>query len=181
MLTRPWASLRYTYPNSRDDTVSNCVIAFIANTNAHTPSPLCSRYAHQLGLTLPETASAKTEDQALLDAPPEAPARYPLKADEVAGVTADWAGLRAKVAALDPVGRYTVRSIAYRRHLVEDGRCAEPAQAGRCPVAWLFLRPAKFGPPWQLPGQVCLRERGGMIVGDDAVASFQGCLALHTG
>lgn len=131
----------------------------------HASPPLCSRYARQLGLTLPETAAAKTDEQVGPDASTETPARYPLKADEVAGVTADWASLRAKVAALDPVGRYTVRSIAFRRHLVEDGRCAEPAQAGRCPVAWLFLRPAKFGPPWQLPGQVGARERGWGEVG----------------
>lgn len=90
---------------------------------------------------------------------------YPVDSKARPRLAAEWTAMRKRVAALDPVGRYTVRCIAYRRHLVDEAYCAErrensgdepivPGKPPRCPVVWLFLRPAKYGPPWQLPRQV---------------------------
>lgn len=72
-----------------------------------------------------------------------------------------WEALRQRVQALRPVERYTVRSVAYRRHLADDADLehAEADEAARrWPVAWLILRPAKYGPRHQLPAEV--RRRG---------------------
>ena len=48
-------------------------------------------------------------------------------------------------------------SVVYRRHLADDADL-EHSEADemtrRWPVAWLILRPAKYGPRHQLPSQV---------------------------
>ena len=66
-----------------------------------------------------------------------------------AALQAHWDGLRARVAALRPVERYSVRSVVYRRHLCDEAQVEHEAAdeaAPRWPVAWLILRPAKYGP-----------------------------------
>lgn len=58
---------------------------------------------------------------------------------------------------LRPVERYTVKAVFYRRHLTESSDLQQtPADqdAPRWPVAWLLLRPAKYGPRHQLPHEV---------------------------
>lgn len=56
--------------------------------------------------------------------------------------------------------------MAYRRHLADDADLEHSEAddgARRWPVAWLLLRPAKYGPPHQLPTEVrrrALRARG---------------------
>ena len=75
------------------------------------------------------------------------------------GLRAAWEGLRQRVQALRPVERYVVRSVAYRQHLADAGDCEEDAATVNMPIAWLFLRPAQFGPRHQLPQQV---GRGGV-------------------
>lgn len=55
-----------------------------------------------------------------------------------------------------------MRSVAYRRHLADhaDLEHSEADEAARrWPVAWLLLRPAKYGPCHQLPAQVRARGR----------------------
>ena len=59
--------------------------------------------------------------------------------------------------ALRPVERYTVRTVVYRRHLADSADLVKSEQddsAPRWPVAWLVLRPAKYGPRHQLPHEV---------------------------
>jgi hypothetical protein len=79
----------------------------------------------------------------------------PLVADAAAPrVKADWEALLARVRALRPVERYVVRAVVYRRHLADEADLdpgAPSAAAPRWPVAWLLLRPARHGPPHQLP------------------------------
>ena len=48
-------------------------------------------------------------------------------------------------------------SVVYRRHLADDAdleHSEADEMARRWPVAWLILRPAKYGPRHQLPTQV---------------------------
>lgn len=76
--------------------------------------------------------------------------------------------------------RYTVRSIVYRRHLVDSPDLEgspEDEAAPRWPVAWLFLRPAKFGPRHQLPHEVgtCLPADSAGSVSLAAGWLFVGC------
>ncbi len=50
-----------------------------------------------------------------------------------------------------------MRSVVYRRHLADAAdleRSELDDAAPRWPVAWLFLRPAKYGPRHQLPHEV---------------------------
>lgn len=79
-----------------------------------------------------------------------------IRDDKMDALKAQWEDLRGRVAALDPVQRYSVRSVTYRKHLadvsdLEDPENFEIGQLPRWPVAWLFLRPAKYGPRHQLP------------------------------
>lgn len=94
-------------------------------------------------------------DPATRELPPK------VKASSMEEVMRRWETARQGFATgLRPVGRYGVIGIAYRRHLVEeellDGIEGEAkSELGplppRVPVAWLLLRPARFGPPDQLP------------------------------
>ena len=84
-----------------------------------------------------------------------------VREDSVPVLRAQWEGLKLRVQALRPVERYAVRCVVYRRHLADsaDLLSGDPDDAApRWPVAWLFLRPAKFGPRHQLPSQVRWRR-----------------------
>ncbi|KAL4434797.1 hypothetical protein ABPG77_005324 [Micractinium sp. CCAP 211/92] len=73
-----------------------------------------------------------------------------------AALQAHWEELRQRAQALRPVERYVVRSVVYRRHLADDAELEHSEadeMARRWPVAWLILRPAKYGPRHQLPTQ----------------------------
>ena len=66
----------------------------------------------------------------------------------------NWESLRSRAAALRPAERYIVRTIVYRRHLADycDLETDDESERARCaPVAWVFLRPARYGPRHQLP------------------------------
>jgi hypothetical protein len=77
-----------------------------------------------------------------------------IKEDSLPRVKEEWEALRSRVAALRPAERYTVRSIVYRRHLADDADVVKDEDSNtalRAPVAWVFLRPARYGPKHQLP------------------------------
>lgn len=83
----------------------------------------------------------------------------PLKVSFRDQVREQWTAIRERVLSLNPVSRYTVRGIVYRRHLSDsymadfDGLSAEEAAVRQRPVAWMYLVPAKTGPPEELPSQ----------------------------
>jgi len=77
-----------------------------------------------------------------------------IKEGSLPRVKQEWEALRSRVAALRPAERYTVRSIVYRRHLADDADVVKDEDSNtalRAPVAWVFLRPARYGPKHQLP------------------------------
>ncbi|KAG7673970.1 hypothetical protein Ndes2526B_g02554 [Nannochloris sp. 'desiccata'] len=77
-----------------------------------------------------------------------------IKESSLPRVIQEWEALRTRVAALRPAERYTVRSIVYRRHLADDADVVKDEDSNtalRAPVAWVFLRPARYGPKHQLP------------------------------
>jgi hypothetical protein len=98
--------------------------------------------------------------------PPPPPGPAP-RAECRAALQAAWGALRAAAAALRPVERYIVRSVVYRRHLADEASLDHGVSLihSFCwPVAWLILRPAKYGPAHQLPTQARrLRTRGGRL------------------
>ncbi|KAL4423903.1 hypothetical protein ABPG75_001204 [Micractinium tetrahymenae] len=76
--------------------------------------------------------------------------------DKKAALLAHWEELRQRAQLLRPVERFIVRSVVYRRHLSDDAdleHSEADEMARRWPVAWLILRPAKYGPRHQLPAQ----------------------------
>lgn len=77
-----------------------------------------------------------------------------VKESAIPRIKRDWETLRSRAAALRPAERYIVRTIVYRRHLADadDLETDEASEmAPRAPVAWVFLRPARYGPRHQLP------------------------------
>jgi hypothetical protein len=130
----------------------------------------------------PDDQEDRDEDEAMMDAdyadddgaPPGSsvpvqppPKQLPLflytpkvKEEAIPALKAQWEALRACIEALDPVQRYEVRSVAYRRHLCDESELQDTEDnlnALRWPVGWFFLRPAKHGPSFQLPSaDICI-------------------------
>ena len=83
----------------------------------------------------------------------------PLKSEFLDEIKGNWLGVRERVFTLNPVERYIVRGIVYRRHLADsaavnlEGYSNEEAAVMRRPVAWIYLKPVSKGPPQQLPIQ----------------------------
>jgi hypothetical protein len=83
----------------------------------------------------------------------------PLKSEFLDELKRKWMGVRERVFTLNPVERYIVRGIVYRRHLADsaavnlEGYTNEEAAVMRRPVAWIYLKPVSKGPPQQLPIQ----------------------------
>lgn len=95
-----------------------------------------------------DAAKERTSDQSSI---------LPLKPEFSDEMRMKWLGVREKVFTLNPVERYIVRGIVYRRHLADsvavnlEGYTNEEAALMRRPVAWIYLKPTSKGPPQQLP------------------------------
>lgn len=67
-------------------------------------------------------------------------------------------------------------SVVYRRHLADDAdlqHSEADEMARRWPVAWLILRPAKYGPRHQLPTQV--QSTAIRMLTDESLEKTAGC------
>ena len=77
-----------------------------------------------------------------------------VKESAIPKLQGEWESLRQRVSDMHPAERYIVQSVVYRRHLCDLDELQDANKpATRAPVAWVFLRPAKFAPRHQLPSK----------------------------